>query len=61
MFFHDKDSMQKIWSIVQAETGTTWEVEAVVEDLREWGMEEEDVDWMPEGRKGINFRARRRT
>ena len=61
MYLHDKDSMQKIWSIVESETGTTWEVKAIVEDLSEWGMEEEDVVWMPEGKKGISFSARRRT
>ena len=60
MYFHDQDSFRKVWQQVESETESEWEVEAAIVDLSEWGMEKEDTDWMPEGRKGINFSAKRR-
>lgn len=61
MYLHDEDSLKKIWSRVEVETASVWDVEAAVVDLSEWGMEPEDFDWMPPGMKGINFAARRRS
>ena len=59
MYFHDQDSFERIWRMVGVATESVWEVEATIVDLREWGMEQEDIEWMPEGKKGINFAVRR--
>jgi len=55
MYFHNVESFTKMWSQVEDETETKWELNISLVDLQEWGMEEEDVEWMPSGRKGINF------
>ena len=55
MFFHDLETYREIWHQVVAETSSQWEVETDMVDLRELGMEEEDLEWMPPGQKGINF------
>lgn len=59
MFFHNEDTFRQIWRRVEKETGTKWKVKISMVDLQEWGMEEEDIEWMPLGRKGINFVATR--
>ncbi|KAL6714196.1 hypothetical protein ACLMJK_008691 [Lecanora helva] len=59
MYIHNEDSWRRIWQEVNEETDTVWEVEAVMTDLSEWGMVQEDIEWMPEGKKGINFAIRR--
>ena len=59
MYLHDHESFQRIWSTVASETSSGWEVDDLIVDLSQWGMEKEDVDWMPEGKKGIDFAARR--
>lgn len=61
MFYHDEETYRKLWRIVELETESKWEVEVKLVDLSEWGMEEEDSDWMPEGKKGINFVVTRRS
>ena len=55
LFFHNLETYREIWHQVEVETGSRWEVEADFVDLRELGMEEEDLEWMPPGQKGINF------
>ena len=60
MFLHDVESFRRIWCQVEAETGSRWDLEAEMVDLREWGMEEEDLEWMPPGQRGINFVGTRR-
>ena len=55
MYFHNEETFRKMWCRVEDETGTKWRVNVSLVDLQEWGMEEEDIDWMPVGRKGINF------
>lgn len=59
MYFHDNETFRNLWQRVELETRSKWDLNIKVVDLSEWGMEEEDVDWMPEGRKGINFVVRR--
>ncbi|EFE40325.1 hypothetical protein TRV_04937 [Trichophyton verrucosum HKI 0517] len=59
MFYHNVESFHEMWEIVQQETGTRWSVTAQLVDLHEWGMEDEDVEWMPQDRMGINFVATR--
>lgn len=61
MYFHDDESFRKLWQRVEVGTKSKWDLDVKLVDLSEWGMEEEDVDWMPEGRKGINFVVTRRS
>ena len=60
MYLHDDASYRKLWKRVELETNSEWDLSVEIVDLNEWGMEEEDYDWMPEGRKGMNFVVRRR-
>lgn len=55
MYFHNAETFQEMWHQVEYETNSEWNTEVSLVDLREWGMEEEDVEWMPSDRKGINF------
>ena len=55
MYFHDDKTYRDLWRRVELETGNRWSVEVDLVDLSEWGMEAEDVHWMPDGRKGINY------
>ena len=55
MYFHNAESFRTMWRQVERGTGTKWNVNVSLVGLEEWGMEEEDVDWMPLGRKGLNF------
>ena len=55
MYFHSAESFQRMWSQIEDETKTKWKVEVSLVDLQQWGMEEEDIEWMPSDRKGINF------
>lgn len=61
MYFHDDETYRKLWQRVELETKSEWDLEVRLVDLSEWGMELEDFDWMPEGRKGINFVVTRRS
>ena len=54
-FYHSEGSFNAMWNDVQSFTKTKWKVEAKAVDLREWGMEKEDFDWMADGSIGINF------
>ena len=61
MYFHDQETFRTIWRRVEIETESEWDVDVDLVELSEWGMEQEDIDWMPEGRKGINFVVTRRS
>ena len=60
MFLHDLESFRHIWNKVEEQTNSRWDLEADMVDLRVWGMEEEDIKWMPPGPRRINFAATRR-
>ncbi|KAK2750321.1 hypothetical protein FQN57_003801 [Myotisia sp. PD_48] len=55
MFYHNVNTFKNMWEFVERETGTKWNVKAELVDLHDWGMEDEDIEWMPEDRMGINF------
>lgn len=55
MFYHNLGSYKRLWEIVQRQTSTRWAINVKQVELREWGMEDEDLTWMPEDRRGINF------
>ena len=55
MYFHNAETFREIWRQAEAGTGSRWQVQVALVDLTEWGMEQEDFEWMPEGRRGINF------
>lgn len=61
MYFHDDETYKSLWQRVELETKSAWDLKVRLVDLSEWGMEEEDMAWMPEGRKGINFVVTRRS
>lgn len=61
MFLHDLASFRLIWETLEHETGAHWEVEVDMVDLTEWGMAEEDLEWMPPSSRGIAFSATRQT
>ena len=61
MYFHDHETYKSLWQRVELETKSAWDLKVRLVDLSEWGMEEEDLVWMPEGRKGINFVVTRRS
>ncbi|RAK99400.1 class I SAM-dependent methyltransferase [Aspergillus ibericus CBS 121593] len=56
MFFHSRDSFVALWESVQHDTATEWTVQVREVDLRrDWGLQEEDVAWMPADQVGIEF------
>lgn len=50
MYFDDDESYRKLWQRVELETKSIWDLRVKLVDLSEWGTEEEDCDWMPEGK-----------
>lgn len=55
MFYHNRDSFLQLWELVQQQTDTQWTVDVSAVALQDWGMQDEDLEWMPEDRMGINF------
>lgn len=45
-FYHNVDSLKKMWQIIEEETGTRWTVTASLGSLKIVGLEREDVAWM---------------
>ena len=59
MFIHDLQSFQQLWALVEEETGTRWSMRFSTVSLLEWGMEPEDIEWMPLGCNFIQFVCQR--
>lgn len=55
MFYHNQDSFLQLWRLVQQQTDTQWTVVVSAVALQDWGMQDDDLEWMPEDRIGINF------
>ena len=55
MFYHNQDSFLQLWDLVQQRTDTHWTVDVSAITLQDWGMQDEDLEWMPQDRMGINF------
>ena len=55
MFYHNRDSYLQLWDVVQQRTDTRWTVDVSAVALQDWGMQDEDLEWMPEDRMGVNF------
>ncbi|MCJ1461383.1 hypothetical protein MMC28_011765 [Mycoblastus sanguinarius] len=49
VFFHNIESLRKMWHVVEEETGTRWTVDASLGSLEISGLEKEDVAWMRPG------------
>ena len=58
-FFHTPDTWKEMWRQVQEETGSEWVVESSLHNLREWGLEDEDLTWMGPAARGFEFIVRR--
>ena len=61
MYLHDLASFRRIWEKLEQDTGVHWSLEADMVELTDWGMADDDLDWMPPSSRGINFSATRRT
>ena len=59
MFYHNVDSFRELWRQVERETGTRWQVDALMVSPSQWGMEKEDFEWMSGDTRGLNFVATR--
>ncbi|PYH73177.1 class I SAM-dependent methyltransferase [Aspergillus vadensis CBS 113365] len=56
MFFHNRDSFVALWESVQRATATEWTMQVREVDLRrDWGLQVEDVAWMPADQGGLEF------
>ncbi|KAJ5153863.1 uncharacterized protein N7500_009302 [Penicillium coprophilum] len=55
MFYHNRESFLQMWNMVQQQTETQWTIDVSEVRLQDWGMQDEDLEWMPEDRMGINF------
>ncbi|OQE36816.1 hypothetical protein PENCOP_c011G02681 [Penicillium coprophilum] len=55
MFYHNRESFLQMWDLVQQQTETQWTIDVSEVRLQDWGMQDEDLEWMPEDRMGINF------
>ncbi|RAL08852.1 class I SAM-dependent methyltransferase [Aspergillus homomorphus CBS 101889] len=56
MFFHNRDSFVALWESIQRETATEWTMHVrEVDLLQNWGLQKEDVAWMPADQRGLEF------
>ncbi|KAJ5997502.1 hypothetical protein N7522_009162 [Penicillium canescens] len=55
MFYHNRDSFLRLWELVQQQTETQWTIDVSEVPLQDWGMQDEDLEWMPEDHTGVNF------
>jgi SAM-dependent methyltransferase len=55
MFYHNRDSFLQLWELVQQQTETQWTIDVREVPLQDWGMQDKDLEWMPEDHMGVNF------
>ncbi|KAJ5493300.1 hypothetical protein N7539_002046 [Penicillium diatomitis] len=61
MYYHNRDSFLRMWETIQQQTNTRWTIDVSAVALQQWGMQDEDLEWMPEDRMGLNFVMTRET
>ncbi|KAJ5697935.1 hypothetical protein N7488_011619 [Penicillium malachiteum] len=55
VFYHNKDSFLQLWDVVQQQTGSRWKLDITEVQLKDTGMLDVDVAWMPDDHMGLNF------
>ena len=55
VFYHNVESLRKMWHIIEEDTGTRWTVKASLGSLEIVGLEREDVAWMRPGTLLLQF------
>ena len=54
-FFHNVESLKKMWHVIEEDTGTCWTVQASLGSLEVVGLEREDTAWMRPGSLLLQF------
>lgn len=54
-FYHNVESLKKMWHIIEEDTGTRWTVNAALGSLEIVKLEREDVVWMRPGTQLLQF------
>ena len=52
---HDPASFQRLWDQVGAETGTEWKCQVWLRSWEELGWDPQDLGWLEDGARGIDF------
>lgn len=55
LFHHSEESWKALWKEVQERTKTEWKVEVECIGLKEFGLQEEDYNWMPPTARALTF------
>jgi len=60
MYRHDPETFAKLWEDVGMETGTRWEVEAVLDGVEGIGMNPKSGQWLDVNTRRLQFTVRRK-